>query len=163
MISYPYIRPIQQNDNLKMAQIIRQVMTEYGCVGCGYSIEDAEVDTMYETYNNEKSQFYVIEIREGEVSGGGGIAPLEGGDTETCELKKMYFLPDLRGKKMGNRLIEMLLNDAKKLGYTFIYLETVERMKEAQALYTKVGFQKLTSHLGNTGHSSCDSFYLKKL
>ncbi len=44
------IRPIRPEDNPAVAQIIRQVMTEFGAVGCGFSIEDDEVDSMFEAY-----------------------------------------------------------------------------------------------------------------
>jgi hypothetical protein len=40
------IRPMRPEDNPTVADIIRQVMTEFGAVGCGFSIEDAEVDNM---------------------------------------------------------------------------------------------------------------------
>ena len=41
---------------------------------------------------------------DGRVVGGGGIAPLAGGDPDVCELRKMYFLPSLRGLGAGMAL-----------------------------------------------------------
>ena len=38
--------------------------------------------------------------------GGGGIAQLDGFDKSTCELQKMYFLSDIRGKGLGYKIIE---------------------------------------------------------
>ena len=41
------MRLIDKNDNAVVADIIRLVMTEFKAVGCGYSINDSEVDDMY--------------------------------------------------------------------------------------------------------------------
>ena len=123
---------------------------------------DPEVDDMHGAYNNDKSAFYVVE-EDGKVMGVGGIGPLVGGDTDTCELKKMYFLPELRGKGQGKALMEVCLSVAKEMGYPKCYLETVERMIAANGLYQKYGFQPLGHHLGGTGHNGCDSFYIKSL
>lgn len=156
------LRPIQPGDNQAVARIIRQVMAEFGAVGEGYSIMDPEVDRMYEAYHNNRSAFYVIE-QQGEVLGCGGIGPLVGGATDTCELKKMYFLPALRGKGWGKRLAIHCLDSARQLGYRRCYLETVERMSQANKLYQRLGFQKLDSALGSTGHSACETYYAIEL
>jgi putative acetyltransferase len=44
------IRPIESRDNGAVAQIIRDVMTEFGAVGCNSSIHDPEVDAMFAAY-----------------------------------------------------------------------------------------------------------------
>ena len=67
-------------------------MPEFGADGPGFAIHDAEVDAMYEAYARPRSAYFVVE-RGGKVIGGGGIAPLENGEADVCELRKMYFLP----------------------------------------------------------------------
>lgn len=155
-------RPIQKEDNPEMANVIRTVMTEFGTVGEGYSINDPEVDGMYEAYDNEKSVFFVI-TSDGVVKGGGGIAPLLGGDPEICELKKMYFQPEIRGLGFGKVMVTKCLEEAKRMGYKKCYLETVVRMEAANKLYQKLGFKKLEGAMGNTGHSSCEAWYVMDL
>jgi putative acetyltransferase len=152
------IRKIKAEDNPQVAGIIRKVMTEFGAVGEGYSIQDPEVDQMYETYNQPGAAFFVVE-KNGKIYGCGGIGPLVGGQADTCELKKMYFLPELRGMGWGKRMIHEALSAARSLGYQRCYLETVERMWQANALYQKMGFKKLDQPMGNTGHSSCEAYY----
>ena len=156
------IRKIQPQDNLQVKQVVYNVMTSFDCVGDGFSISDPELDDMYAAYNNDKSVFYVIS--EGDrVLGCGGIGPLVGGDPLVCELKKMYFYPELREKGYGRKLMELCLADAKAMGYSKCYLETVERMTRANNLYNKFGFQKLSCQEGATGHGGCDTFYEKEL
>lgn len=157
-MSTPNIRPIALADNPVVARIIRQVMTEFQCVGTGFSIEDPEVDDMYHAYANEQSAFYVIE-HQGQVMGCGGFALLEGGKADTCELKKMYFLEGLRGLGMGGALVDLCIQEARERGFKKMYLETVERMVSANHLYRKKGFERLECAKGATGHSGCDSFY----
>jgi putative acetyltransferase len=151
------IRLIRPEDNPAVAQIIHQVMTEFGAVGCGFSIEDAEVDSMFEAYPVPDSAFFVIE-RDGRLLGCGGVGPLAGGEPGVCELRKMYFLHELRGSGLGTRLLKVLLNAARDAGYTSCYLETMDNMSQARQLYLKHGFKLIESPLGNTGHGSCNRF-----
>lgn len=156
------IRKIQQADNELVAEIIRAVMTEFGAVGSGFSIEDPEVDAMFEAYLGSKSVFYVLCDRE-QVVGCGGLAQLAGADEPICELKKMYFLPEARGKGLGTLLCETLLVDAARMGYKTAYIETMRVMQAANRLYQKVGFEEASEPLGSTGHCGCDLYYTKQL
>lgn len=152
------LREIQPTDTAAVATIIRDVMTEFGAVGEGYSINDPEVADMYAAYDNDRSTFYVLE-KDNDLVGCGGIAPLAGSDGTICELRKMYFLPAARGFGQGRRMLEQCLQNARTLGYQKCYLETLKSMESANRLYQKVGFQPLCGNLGNTGHSSCDAYY----
>jgi putative acetyltransferase len=156
------IRPIRPSDNPKVSRIIRDVMTEYGAVGEGYSINDPEVDDMYGAYPDTHSAFFVV-TGEKQLLGCGGVGPLQGEDQTTCELRKMYFLPPLRGTGMGTRLLSLCLEKAKDLGYRQCYLETLESMSHARHLYRKFGFTPLDRPLGNTGHTSCNAWMVRSL
>ncbi|HSX59107.1 MAG TPA: GNAT family N-acetyltransferase [Tahibacter sp.] len=156
------IRPIAESDNAAVAAIIRAVMPEFGANGPGFAINDAEVDTMAQAYAIPRAAYFVIE-RDGRVQGGGGVAPLIGGDADTCELRKMYFLPALRGLGAGRELIARCLDAARAFGFTRCYLETLSGMDAAQALYRSNGFRQIDAPLGGTGHFSCDKYYLRDL
>ena len=158
----PTIRSIQPSDNPGMAATIRSVMTEFSAVGEGFAIMDPEVDRMFETYQTPGSEFYIIDL-EGEVIGGGGLAHLKGANTDTCELQKFYFMPQARGQGFGADILNRCLQDAQKLGYKRCYLETLEGMEGAAALYTKNGFTPLDAPMGNTGHHKCNAWYIKEL
>lgn len=157
------IRPVQVDDNRQLANLIREVMASFGAVGEGYSIEDPEVDSMAESYSTPRARYYVIEDQTGRIVGGSGIAQLQGGDPDTCELKKMYFYPEARGLGLGQKLLEMLEDDARERDFAKMYLETVDRMTQAVRFYERNGFQPLPKALGNTGHTKCGLFYVKNL
>lgn len=157
------LRLIRPDDNLRLAAIIRQVMTEFRTVGPGYSINDPEVDHMYEAYRDPAtSRYFVLEI-DGNVLGGGGVGPLANTEEKICELRKMYFLPEARGQGWGRRMVELCLAAARELGYEKCYLETVVQMETAILLYKKMGFEALCGKMGDTGHSGCDTYFVKDL
>ncbi|MCB9316867.1 MAG: GNAT family N-acetyltransferase [Lewinellaceae bacterium] len=135
------LRPIRPEDNARVAHIIRTVMTEYGAVGEGYSIQDPEVDAMFEAYDHPRAYFLVLEKPDGEIVGCGGIAPLRGGDPDTCELKKMYFFPDARGQGMGRKLVSVLEAEARARNFRYMYLETIQAMQEANLAWQTPGIR----------------------
>lgn len=152
------VRRIRPDDDAAVAQIIRQVMTEHGACGPGFAISDLEVDAMYAAYTRGRAAFYVAE-HAGRVIGGGGFAPLEGGGAEVCELRKMYFLPEGRGLGLGAEILRRCLDDAASAGFQTCYLETLQSMDRARAVYRSFGFQPLDRPMGSTGHFSCDSWF----
>jgi len=156
------IRPIEARDSAAVAHIIRTVMPEFGASGPGFAIHDAEVADMAAAYAQPGSAYFVVE-RDGRVCGGGGVAALSGGDGKVCELRKMYFLPELRGLGAAAALIALCLERAQQLGYRQCYLETLTGMDAAQRLYEKHGFQRIPAAMGNTGHFGCNRFYLRDL
>lgn len=161
--SAPFIiRPIEQEDNSAIAKIIRDVLIEFGVPKIGTAYEDKTLDCMFETYQQEKHQYYIVE-HLGNVVGGGGIAPLQGTDDSICELQKMYFSPIARGKGSGSEMIKKCLSNAKDLGFEKCYLETMPYMETARLLYKKNGFTPLEKPLGNTGHYSCNVWMIKNL
>jgi putative acetyltransferase len=153
------LRPIQREDDAAVAHIIRTVMPEFGAKGPGFAINDPEVDAMFATYTAPRSAYFVLENDDGRVIGGGGVAALAGAGDDTCELRKMYFLPEARGGGYGKRVLEMCIARARELGFKRMYLETLTGMDAAMHLYERFGFQKLCAPLGQTGHFSCDRYY----
>jgi putative acetyltransferase len=156
------IRPIRAEDDPAMAAIIRAVMPEFGAVGDGFAINDPEVDWMSKAYAAPRSSYFVVE-RDGVVAGGGGVAPLAGGEDDVCELRKMYFLPTLRGLGAGAALMDACLEAARAHGFRRCYLETLCGMTAAQALYAKSGFRRIDHTMGDTGHGGCNTFFLRDL
>ncbi|BET98347.1 GNAT family N-acetyltransferase [Xenorhabdus taiwanensis] len=157
------IRLITQQDNAGIAAVIRKVSAEHGLTADkGFAVADPILDTLYEVYNQPRSAYWVVEM-DGEVVGGGGIAPLAGGDSDTCELQKMYLLSILRGKGIAKQIVKHSLEFGTEQGFKRCYLETTKNLKAAIALYEKLGFSYLDEPLGNTGHSDCEVRMLKAL
>ena len=156
------IRPIAPADDQSLAAIIREVMPSFGACGPGFALGDPEVGQMSAAYSGPRHAYFVLE-RDGRVVGGAGIAPLEGGDQDTCELRKMYYLPEARGRGLGEQMLRLCLDRARELGFRRCYLETLTGMGAAMRLYEKFGFRRIGGPLGNTGHFSCDTHYVLEL
>jgi len=162
-MTYSFIlRPIEPRDDATIAKSIRTVMPAFGADGPGFAIHDAEVDTMSTAYSRPRSRYFVIEA-DGAVQGGAGIAPLDGGAADVCELRKMYFLPTLRGRGAGKAAIDRCLEAARGFGFRRCYIETLTGMDAAQKLYLANGFERISCAMGGTGHHGCDRYYIRSL
>lgn len=157
------IRPIEPDDDPAVAAVIRTVMPEFGADGPGFAIHDPEVAAMSAAYRAERRAAYFVAVVDGRVIAGGGVGPLDGADADTCELKKMYALPEARGRGIGQALLDAALAAGRSFGYRRCYLETLTGMDQAKRLYAKNGFAPICGSMGSTGHFGCDSFYLRDL
>jgi len=157
------IREIHPADNAALAQVIRSVLIELGVPKEGTAYADKELDAMYEAYRSDRSMYFVVEDAQGEIVGGAGIAPLKEGDAQTCELQKMYFNLQIRGRGLGDLMIEKCIDFARAQGFEQCYIETMPNMLAAQKLYVKKGFKYIDHPLGNTGHCNCPIWLIKEL
>ena len=117
---------------------------------------------MFESYQSPRAIYYVIE-EQNEVLGGAGIKQLSGCGEDICELQKMYFDPQIRGKGFGKILFDKCIEAARNLGYDTCYLESASQLKSAIKLYEMNGFEHLEGPMGNTGHVVCGVWMAKTL
>jgi len=156
------LRLIQPSDNVALAKIVRDTLSEFGANHPGTVYFDATTDALYELFQQKGAGYYVA-VDHNKIVGGGGIYPTEGLPEGTCELVKMYLLPDARGIGLGRTIIEKCLQFASESGYTRVYLESMPELKQALKVYEKFGFEYLKGPLGNSGHTGCSLWMLKTL
>jgi putative acetyltransferase len=161
-MSTPVIRPVEKKDNLHIAKMIRSVLEELKLPKTGTVYEDASLDSIFEYYNVDRAAYFVVELNT-KIIGGGGISQLQNYKGNVCELQKMYFLPEARGKGIGKALLKLCITTAREFGYEKCYLETMPYMEAAQKLYQQQGFEYLDGPLGDTGHFSCPVHMIKVL
>ncbi|MGL5530077.1 GNAT family N-acetyltransferase [Plesiomonas shigelloides] len=156
------IQKITPHDDAVICHIIKTVGAEFGAIGDGFGPSDAEVLHMSEHYcASMRSQYWVARI-DGVVVGGCGIAPFNH-STDTCELRKLFLLPEGRGCGLGRQLVQQCLSFAQTQGFTQCYLDTLKSMHAAISLYESLGFEHLAQPLTGTPHCGCDVWMLKKI
>ncbi len=155
------IRAIEPGDNAELAGIIRNSLAEFGANKPGTVYYDPTTDDLFSLFRQEGSRYFVAE-ENGMILGGAGIFPSPGLPAGTCELVKMYLRPEARSRGLGRKLISICLDEAKKLGYANVYLETLPELAQAVKTYEKFGFRYLNGPLGNTGHFGCNVWMIRE-
>jgi GNAT superfamily N-acetyltransferase len=80
---------------------------------------------------------FLVLLQDGRAVAGGGVKRL---DEQACEIKRMYVVPDARGRGLGRALLEALEELARDLGYTVARLDTGAKQPGAQRLYERSGY-----------------------
>ena len=155
-------RKIESKDNVALAQMIRTVFEEHDAPKEGTVYSDPTTDDLSQLFKTPKSILWIAEIENNAV-GCCGIYPTKGLHKNCAELVKFYLSKDTRGMGIGKTLMQKTIYSAKELGYTEIYLESLPIYAKAIEMYILEGFKKLEKPLGESGHTSCDVWMLKKL
>jgi GNAT superfamily N-acetyltransferase len=72
-----------------------------------------------------------------------GCVALRRIDRQVCEMKRMFLYAQYHGKGIGRALGEAIIHDARAAGYATMRLDTSWRQREAQTLYSKLGFRRI--------------------
>ena len=107
---------------------------------------DKELADIAEKYTAPNGELLVA-IDENEVVLG-MVAYYQHSDTR-CEMKRLYVRSTGRGRALGDRLIERIMEHAKNSGYTEMVLDTIEPLEAAIHLYKKHGFTKCEPYYHN--------------
>jgi len=66
-----------------------------------------------------------------------------------CEMKRLYVRSEFRGKQIGRVLVERLIDEARRIGYAQMRLDTVPSMQDAIRLYRSLGFVTIPPYRHN--------------
>jgi putative acetyltransferase len=157
------IRPIEREDNVAIAAIIRQSLEEFNANKPGTVYFDASTDHLFELFEATPGSAYFIATIDEKILGGAGLFPTEGLPNGICELVKMYLTKSARGIGLGRKMIDYCLIKAQQMGYSQVYLETMPELHQAVKVYEKFGFSYLNGPMGNSGHNGCDIWMLKSV
>jgi len=118
------------------------------------TLTEAQQSEMYELYEGEADigpkreavmfeppdGVFLVVRDEGRAVACGGICRF---DETRAELKRMYVVPEARGRGLGRRVLVELEGEARKLGYSGIVLETGDRQVESLGLYHSSGYERI--------------------
>lgn len=102
-------------------------------------IVDGDDHAFYAQFNKTDSLSNVLVCYDQEVAIGCGA--FKAYDSQTVEIKRMYTLPEYRGRGVAKNIMAALEEWAKEEKYSVSILETGYLQKDAIALYTKIGYE----------------------
>ncbi len=106
---------------------------------------DHELASLAEQYSHPGGCLLLATVDERPV----GCVALRRWDDAVCEMKRLYVQPTARGLKLGRRLAEDIIDEARRLGYRRMRLDTLPSMGEAQSLYRSLGFRETDAYRYN--------------
>lgn len=80
---------------------------------------------------------------------GAGCIALRRISENICEMKRLYVRDEYRGLGIGKKLITMIIEEASRIDYHYIRLDTLPTMKKAQGLYISLGFYDIEPYVYN--------------
>jgi len=108
------------------------------------AVKDGRDHAFYDQYNKLDKIKHVIVAYENEKPVGCGA--IKEYDSNTMEVKRMFTLPECRGKGAATKILNELEKWAGELGYKKCILETGKRQPEAIALYKKSGYKSISNY-----------------
>ncbi len=100
---------------------------------------DKELEDLSKKYGMPYGRLYLLRC-DGDAA---GCIALRRIDEKSCELKRLYIKPAYRGRGISKKLVQLVISDAKEIGYQFILLDTLPFLKSAIKLYRSAGFYEI--------------------
>ena len=137
---------IQATTNEEM-DFARELFEEYG-TSLGFSLcfqnFDQELSGLPGKYAPPSGRLLLAYSEEEQLAGCIAMRKL---DDTSCEMKRLYIRPEFRQHGLGRVLIERILDEAKRIGYQRMLLDTLPgKMDSAIRLYERFGFRDVEAY-----------------
>ena len=109
----------------------------------------------------ERRCYYIVTDDSDRLIGGIGLAEFECFEN-CCELQKLYLADEAKGAGLSYKLVSLIENRAKELGYKYMYLETHDNLAAAIHVYEKTGYREIEKPDGVV-HATMNRFFIKEL
>lgn len=110
---------------------------EHG-IDIGYQGLAEEMAGLPGCYAPPMGNLWLAEDGNGAVAGCVALRPLADG---ACELKRMYLRPEYRGRGLGKALGQVVVDEARRLGYRVVRLDSADILTTALRVYASLGFR----------------------
>ena len=103
---------------------------------------DEELEHLETKYGLPHGRLYIA-YYDDKLAGCIGLRKI---DEQNCEMKRLYVRSEFRGKRIGNRLVRQIINDAIQIGYAHMLLDTLPFLQSAIHMYRQYGFYEIPSY-----------------
>jgi GNAT superfamily N-acetyltransferase len=125
------------SDDPQFIQLVQQLDAELAS-------RDGNEHSFYAQFNKvDKIRFVVIAYLDSRAVACGALKEF---DPKTMEVKRMFTLPEDRGKGIATMVLNELVNWAAEMHFERCVLETGKRQPEAIRLYEKYGFRRIPNY-----------------
>lgn len=139
------IRPVQTERELaEAATLFREYAASLG-FELAFQGFDAELAGLPGAYGAPAGAI-LIAWEGAQAAGCVALRPRGGAD---CEMKRFYVRAGFRGRGVGRRLAEAIIETARRAGYVRMLLDTAPSMHAAIALYESLGFRETRPYIFN--------------
>jgi len=144
------IYPAETNEDIEM---VRELLEEYlACREVKDSIFPQEVQAFRKQLADLPAEFAepggcLLLAKYGERPA--GCVALRKLSDDICEGKRLYVREEFRGLKIGRKLMEAVIAEARRIGYSAIRGDTIPSMQAAKALYASLGFNEIDPYRYN--------------
>jgi GNAT superfamily N-acetyltransferase len=135
------IRPATAADIPAVREMLREYVDWIG-LDLAFQEIDQELAGLPGEYAPPRGALFVVDGAEGLIATI-GLRPF---DDTTAEMKRLFVRPAARGKGLAKQLVVRVLDEARRLGYAEIRLDTLPMMGDAQALYAAMGFADIKAY-----------------
>lgn len=135
----PRIQPVESAQALETVRVLlREYWDSFGFTPCFQNFGD-ELEGLPGAYAPPSGRLALAAI-DGEPA---GCVALRRVDAARAEPKRLYVRPAFRGYGLGRALLEWVMNQARAQGYTELVGDTMPVMRDALALYDRMGFERV--------------------
>jgi GNAT superfamily N-acetyltransferase len=139
---------IAQAETNEAIQAARRLFEEYAAsLGFDLSFQNfgQELTHLPGDYAPPDGRLLLV-IYENQLAGCVALRKFENG---ICEMKRLYVRPQFRSLGIGKALAEAIIEEARKIGYIRMRLDTVPSMARARTLYEALGFKAIPPYRYN--------------
>ncbi len=154
---------IKPDHNPALAEMIRTNLKKFSLDIPGTAYFDDNLNHLSDYYlaDSQRRFYYVATDDNDEVIGGVGLSEIDLFE-ECCELQKLYIRESAKGMGLSYKLVSMIEDKARELGYKRMYLETHDNLPIAIHVYEKTGYKEIAKPDGIV-HATMNRFFIKEL
>ena len=141
-------RPATAAELASTAEIFREYAASLDVDLCFQDFE-AELASLPGEYAPPRGALLLAYVRD-ELAACGALRPFaDAEDGNACEMKRLYVRPAFRGAGLGRILAKALFDEARRIGYSTMLLDTLDDMEAARELYASLGFVEIPPYYYN--------------
>ncbi|MBO6757625.1 MAG: GNAT family N-acetyltransferase [Roseibium sp.] len=140
----PIIRRAHTPDDLDHVKALFRAYVDWLAIDLSYQGFEEELAGLPGKYAPPTGALFLAETQDRPGLGCVAVRPLD--EPGICEMKRLYVRDDARGLGLGHRLVDVIVEEARELGYREMRLDTLPSMTGAISLYERHGFKRIPAY-----------------